>query len=304
VERRRALFAVAAVGLVGAAVAGVYWYRGRPLSLVAQMKRLPVADSVIAYIDFDQLRRGGFLRTLGGPKSMEDAEYKAFAQKIHLDWREDLDTAMIAFAPSGKYMLVKGRFDWPSLRSYVASSGGDCDTDLCRTTGSAPERRISFFPMRKNLMALAVSTDDIAARRMTGIAPGADPQVPDAPIWMRIPGSVLRTGENFPPGTRMFARTVGQAEYVTLLFAPEGDRLAARLEVLCRDAQDATAMAAELTKATTLLRDLIEREHMKPNPADFSGVLTSGDFRGEGRRVIGHWPIEKSFVENLMGGGL
>jgi len=27
-------------------------------------------------------------------------------------------------------------------------------------TGSAPERRISFFPLRANLMALAVSPDD------------------------------------------------------------------------------------------------------------------------------------------------
>ena len=91
---------------------------------------------------------------------------------------------------------------------------------------------------------------------------------------------------------------------MTLQFEPDGQRLAARLEVLCRDDQDAAAMAGELTKATTLLRDLIQREHMTPNPADFSGVLTSGVFKGEGRRVVGKWPIERSFVENLLGGGL
>jgi hypothetical protein len=274
------------------------------LSLAEQMKRLPSADSVLVYIDFDQLRRGGFLKTLAGPKSMEDAEYRAFASKIHLDWREDLDTALVAFAPSGKYMLVKGRFDWKALRSYVTTSGGDCDSDLCRIAGSAPERRISFFPMRNNLMALAVSSDDIAARRINGVAPGPDPQTPDGPVWMRIPGSLLRSGDGLPPGTRMFARTVQQADFVTLRFAPDGDRLAARLEVVCRDDADASAMAGELTKATTLLRDLIEREHMKPNPADFSGVLTSGAFHAESRKVIGQWPIERSFVDNLLGGGL
>jgi hypothetical protein len=171
-------------------------------------------------------------------------------------------------------------------------------------TGSAPDRRISFFPMRKNLMALAVSTDDIAAKRMTGIAPGANAALPVAPIWLRIPGSVLKSGENLPAGTRMFARTVDQAEFVTLVFVPEGDRLAAKLDVLCRDDADATAMAGELTRATGLLRELIEREHQKPNPGDFSGVLTSGTFRGEGRRVVGHWPIERSFVENLLSGGV
>jgi hypothetical protein len=291
-------------GLAVAAAAGIWFYQNRPLSIAAQVKRLPAADSVLAYVDFGQLRRGGYLRTIAGPKSMEDAEYREFARKIHLDWREDLDDALIAFAPSGKYMLVKGRFDWTSLRSYVASSGGNCDGDLCRTTGSAPERRISFFPLRKDLMALAVSTDDIAARRMNGVAPGPDPQLPDAPIWVRIPGSILRSGENLPAGTRMFARTVGKSDYVTLQFAPDGDRLAARLDVLCSDEKDASAMAGELTKATAMLKEFIEREHMKPNPADFSGVLTSGVFRGEGRRVVGKWPIERSFVENLLGGGL
>lgn len=285
-----------------AAVLVVVWYRGRPLSPAAQMKRLPAADSVIAYIDFDQLRRGGILGLLNG-KATEEEEYRKFAGRIHLDWRRDLDTAMVAFAPSGKYMLVKGRFDWTSLQSYARESGGDCEGALCRMTGSAPDRRISFFPMRDSLMALAVSTDDMAAKRMAGETPGPEQDLPAAPIWLRIPGSVLKSGENLPNGTRMFARTVEQADFVTLMFVPEGNRLAAKLDVLCKDEQGAAAMAAELTRATTLLREFIDRERMKANPADFSGVLTSGTFRGEGRRVVGHWPIERSFVENLLSGG-
>jgi len=101
----------------------------------------------------------------------------------------------------------------------------------------------------------------------------------------------------------MFARTVGDADFVTLTFVPEGDRLAAKLDVLCRDDRDAAAMAAELNKATGLLRNFIEREHLKPNPADFSGVLSSGNFSSQGNRVVGHWPIERSFVQNVLGGG-
>ena len=38
---------------------------------------------------------------LNGPKSAEDPEYREFAQRIHLDWRQDLDTAIVAFAPPG-----------------------------------------------------------------------------------------------------------------------------------------------------------------------------------------------------------
>jgi hypothetical protein len=199
-------------------------------------------------------------------------------------------------------MLVRGRFDWTSLQSYARQSGGDCLDDLCRMTGSAPDRRISFFPMSRGLMALAVSTDDITAKRMIGETPGPEAELPSAPIWIRIPGGVLKTAEDLPSGTRMFARTVASADFVTLIFVPERDRLAATLDVLCRSDQDAAAMAAELTKATTLLRDLIEREHQKPSPADFSGVLTSGTFNAAGRRVTGHWPIERSFVENVLGG--
>jgi hypothetical protein len=302
VDRRRAGLVAAAAAIL-AGVLALMWYRGRPLDPAAQIKRLPAADSVILYIDFDQLRRGGFLKLLDAPKGAEEEEYRKFAERIHLDWRQDLHTAMLAFAPSGKYMLVKGRFDWKSLQSYATSSGGDCEGSFCRMTGSTRDRRISFFPLRDNLLALAVSTDEMAAKRMTGIAPGPDTELPDAPVWMRIPGSVLKSGESLPSGTRMFARTVEQADFVTLMFVPEGDRLAAKLDVLCRDDGDAAAMAAELTRATGLLRDLIQREHVTPNPADFSGVLTSGTFRGEGRRVIGHWPIERAFVENLLSGG-
>jgi hypothetical protein len=299
-RRRAAILATSAILIAGA----LTWYwRARPLPPGAQLKRLPASGSVIVYVDFDQLRRGKILDLLDTGKAVEDDEYRKFAASIHLDWRRDLDSAMVAFAPSGKYMLVDGRFDWKSLQDYARQSGGDCEDDVCRMTGSVPDRRISFFPMRPGLMALAVSTDDLAAKRMIGETPGPEPVLPDAPVWLRIPGSVLKTSENLPSGTRMFARTVGDADYVTIMFVPEGERLAAKLDIVCRDEKDAAAMAAELTKATTLLREFIERERQKPNPADFSGVLTSGSFTTQGRRVVGHWPIERSFVQFVLGGG-
>jgi hypothetical protein len=31
--------------------------------------------------------------------------------------------------------------------------------------------------------------------------------------------------------------------------------------------------------------------------------LLSGTFTTQGRRVLGHWPIERSFVENVLNGG-
>jgi hypothetical protein len=73
------------------------------------------------------------------------------------------------------------------------------------------------------------------------------------------------------------------------------------LNVRCASEADATALSAELNKTTGLLRELIEREHQKPNPADLSGFLTSGAFRTEGTRVSGYWRITRALIANLFG---
>ena len=157
--------------------------------------------------------------------------------------------------------------------------------------------------MQTNLMAMAVSDDDVAALRMNTVSPGADAEIPNAPIWLSIPPSVVKSGQSLPPGTQMFARGLERAQAVTLAVVPEGgDDFAAKLKVRCASAADATALAADLSKTTGLLRDMIAREHQKANPADLSGFLTSGAFRSEGVQVSGYWPIARALVENLLGG--
>jgi hypothetical protein len=281
---------------------GVRWYRSRPIGLAAQLRRLPQRDAVIVYVDFRRLRQGGIPGLLDSSKATEDADYREFARKINLDWRQDLDSVMMAMAPSGKFMLVEGRFDWTRLRDYAKTAGGECFGSVCRVNGSTPERRISFLPLQDHLMALAVSTDEWAARALQGEAPGQDAVLPDAPVWIRVPGSALKSGAGLPDGTRMFARSLDQADFAMLTFAQDGQRLAAKLDVRCNDPRAAADIAGELSHATTLLREMIAREHQTPNPADFSGVLTSGSFWSQGDRVYGKWPIERSFVENLLGG--
>jgi hypothetical protein len=120
-------------------------------------------------------------------------------------------------------------------------------------------------------------------------------------VWVSVPISMLRSGDNLPAGTRMFAHSLSDAESVTLAFTPEGRRMAAKLDVLCRDEIDAADAALELTRVTGVLRQMIARENQNPNPADLSGVLAGGRFSSGGKRVYGYWPIEPSFVENLLG---
>ena len=296
------LIAVGIAAVCGASVCGVAWYRARSLSVAALLRRMPAEDALVAYIDFSELRRGGVLQLLDGSKAGEDAEYRNFVRRTQFDYKKDLDAALVAFAPTGRFLLLKGRFDWKSLRTYVESQNGKCVNAFCRMTGSAPERRISFFPLRSNLMALAVSPDESAALRLQNAVSGPDTQLPAAPVWISIPTSALRSGDNLPAGTRIFARGMERAEAVTLAFAPEGRGLAARLEVRCRDDRDAADLASQLTRTTDLLRETMERERQKPTPADLSGVLSSGIFRNDGRRVLGYWPIERAFVQNVLGG--
>jgi hypothetical protein len=296
------LIAVGIAAICGVSVWGVVWYRSRSLTTAALLRRIPAEDALVAYIDFSALRRGGILELLNGSKAGEDPEYQSFVRQTQFDYQQDLDAALVAFAPTGRFLLLKGRFDWKRLHAYVESQHGKCLNGFCSMTGSTPERRISFFPVRSDLMALAVSPDGSAALRMQDAVSGPDPQVPAAPVWLSIPTSVLKSGDSLPAGTRVFASGMERAETVTLAFAPEGHGLAARLDVRCRDERDAADLASQLTHTTSLLREAMAGEHRKPNPADLSGVLTAGAFRNEGRRVLGYWPIERAFVQNVLGG--
>ena len=286
----------------GLALSGAFWYRSRTLSPAAMLKRLPTDDAVVLYVDFSRLRAADLLKWLDASKVGEDSEYRSFVAKTDFNYKRDLDTAVLAFAPKGKYMLLKGRFDWPSITNYARNNDGRCNNSFCKMEGSAPEKRISFFPLKSNLMAMAVSDDDVAALRMNQVSTGPDAEIPDAPIWLSIPPSWVKSGASLPPGTQMFARSLERAQSVTLAVVPEEDHLAAKLNVRCASASDAGALAADLNKTTRLLRELIEREHQTPNAADLSGFLTSGAFRSEGARVLGYWKIDRALIDNLFGG--
>ncbi len=301
-SHKRAL-AAAALGIAVLAAAAVWWSQTRPIGPPAQYLRLPSRDAAILFVNFDQLRRAGLLDLLAGSNAAQDPEYRRFVDATSFDYTRDLDTAMVAFAPSGKYLLLNGRFRWANLRAYALAHDGDCPGSVCRMLGSSPDRHISYSPLRPNTLALAVSTDDLAVERLERATEGSAPQLPAAPVWLKVPGSLLKSADALPTGTRMFAHTMEQAESVTLSLSQDGNRLAARLEVLCPTEQDAASIASDLTHATALLKDLIEREHQKPTATDLSGVLTSGSFRSQGRRVYGYWPIERQFVASMLSGG-
>jgi hypothetical protein len=276
------------------------WYHSTTLTPAALLKRLP-ADALVVYIDFAEWRRSGFLQLLAGAKAAEDPDYRTFVHATRFDYMNDLDSVLAAFPRTGGfYSLVEGRFDWKSLRTYVAGEHGKCINSLCRLAGSAPDKQISFMPLRQDLMAMAVSDDAYAVYQLASVRSGTAPAIPTGLIWLEFPGSLPKSFKVLPDGARAFARIIENAPSVTLSFAPDRDRLAAKLEIRCRNEQEAADLASQLTSATGLVRSMIEREHAKPNPAGFSGIWTSGVFHAEGARLLGYWPIERAFVQNLL----
>jgi hypothetical protein len=301
--RQRAWLLVLTVMLVcGLMVCGAFWYRSRTIAPIAMLKRMPAGESVVLYLDIAQLRRLGVTdRLFDNSRVGQDPEYQRFIQQIDFDFRNDLDAAMLAFAPNGKYMLLRGRFDWPALYKYVDGQGGHCNNGMCNLIGSTQERHISFFPLQRTIMALAVGPSDGAADRLNAVDQRSIAELPNAPMWLMIPASVLRSGNDLPAGTKMFADKMQRAQSATIWIAGDKDQFAAHLDVRCSSISDAVAMASDLTGVTHLLRRMIESENQIPNPADLSGFLTAGTFHNEGTRVVGDWPIHQALIETLFG---
>jgi len=126
--------------------------------------------------------------------------------------------------------------------------------------------------------------------------------VPRDPFWISVPAAVFNQPEAFPAGTRAFLSPLSHAEKVTFAAGPQGDRLQLRLEVICPTPEAAAELVKQFSSVTGLLKSMIEREHMTPNPRDLSGVLVAGTFEQRQSTVIGTWPVERSFVEALASG--
>jgi hypothetical protein len=286
-----------------AAVAGFYLFRWRggsnPADLVAY---LPVANATVVYIDVDAIRRSGILNMIAGSKAAEELEYRQFVDETQFDYRRDLDAVAAAFKDGQSFFVLRGRFRWKSLMDYAVRQGGSCHNSFCVVNSSLPHRRISFYPLKRNMLAMASSPDDFAAYQITGKSGKLALAPPNQPAWMLVPALALKNAESLPAGTKAYASALQNAEQIVFTVAPDADRLQLALNVTCRDAESASALLVDFENTTSTLRKWIAREHKTPNPADLSGVLVSGTFHREDRRMYGQWPISRAFVDAVTGG--
>lgn len=256
------------------------------------LSRFPVEEAAVLRIDAAAMRSGGFLTA---SKLPPEPEYKQFLDGTGFDYRRDLESVVASFSKSGSFFIARGHFDWNKLREYAVRQGGSCYQQLCRMQGSTPERHISFLPLRDDAIALAVSTDDLAASRLTKPSQPVNVRLPDAPVWLSIPGSELRRAGALPPGIRVVFSGLTNADRVVITLGPQGSGAEAHLEASCRSQDDARILASQLRSATGMIR-----EHA---PADqLARILAAGSFEQSGQRVDGRWPVEKALLDSLTSG--
>lgn len=266
-----------------------------PANLLA---RFPAENGSALSIDLKALRNAGLLAPGRGP---EEPEYKQFLDGTGLDYRRDLDFVIASFSKSGNYFIARGRFDWNRLHRYAAQQGGSCYENLCRMQGSRPERRISFLPLRNDIIALAVSADDLAATKLLHPGPPVTAHIPTEPVWFSAPGAVLRDADSIPRGLRIVLSGLTRADRVLITAGLAGSVIEAHLETTCRNADDARVLASELRSTTATLKDAVSSDK-EASQDELARMLAAGTFDSNGNRVTGKWPIGKGLIENLTAG--
>ena len=298
-SRRTITVTIVAAGVLLAAAAGIAKWRDtrafyQPAELLA---RFPAEDAIALNLDLATLRAAGLL---GVSKAPLEAEYKQFVDNSGFDYRRDLDFVLASFSTSGNYFIARGRFNWARLRAYTAKQGGSCYQDLCRMQGSTADRRISFLPLRSDTIALAVSTDDLAATRLTRIGAKVRDPLPAGPVWLTIPGVVLRQPGGLPPGLRVVFSGLVQADRVVFTAGTSAAGVEVHMDAACKSETDAQVLLSQLQNSVSLLKEAAARGHTDTSP--LSNVLMGGSFSQTGARVSGKWPLRKDVIDTMTDG--
>lgn len=288
--------------LCGGTLTLMHWRASRALSVANLVQFLPADRAAHVYIDVAALRGSGLLDLLAGSKAEEEPDYRRFVEQTGFDYRSDLDAIAAAFLSGDAYMVLRGHFDWKRLKEYALAQEGTCRNTICTMPGSSPDRHISFYPIRSDVLALAVSKQE---RGVDAISAGQwknPSSLPPEPVWISVPSYMFQDVSGMPSGTHSFLTPLAQAQEVMFAIGQQGARFQIRAEVVCASPQAANDLANQLMSATDLLRKMIARDHLTPNPRDLSAVLVAGSFEHKDRKVTGTWPIERGALEALSAG--
>jgi hypothetical protein len=275
--------------------------RNRDFSDAALLARLPGDEGSCAFLNIQALRQSGLLDTIAGNRAEEEAEYQAFVRNTGFDYRQDLDAVWAHFAPDSNLFILRGRFSWDQLGSYMKNNEGKCLNGVC----SIPIRRglfLSAMPLAPGVIAIGTGSNRTVVyaalqHRATPVS-----TLPAEPFWIELSENYLKNSSGLPEGTRAFASAVSGAKHVFLSVSPGGSSLEAKLRATFATAQDAASRRDNLEKATGMLRTFFERDKQRPQSGDFSSTLLAGKFEQQQENVIGHWPMDLQLLQRIVSG--
>jgi hypothetical protein len=298
---------IVALSVAACAIAGAvgYWYHARTAARAPSLASyLPADNASVIYIDVDALRRSGILNLVAGSKAVEEPDYQQFVNETKFDYRQDLDAVAAAFKDGKVYFALRGRFHWKDLKDYAARQGGSCHSDFCVVAGSQPNRRISFYPLKHDVIAMAIGPDDFAAYQIASASKKLELAPPKEPVWALIPAVALQRMDSLPVAAKAYVPALQGAEQILFsMGADPAQQLQLGVQVTCKDAMAASALLTQFEGTTNALRQVLSKMNRKPDSADLNGVLVAGTFHRSERQVYGAWPIPKAFVDALTGGG-
>jgi hypothetical protein len=294
---------VLAAGLLAAA-GGFFWYKQSQGNADAfkLVQMLPREGGMVAYVDFAELRAAGLLTALS--KASEEPDYRKFVEQSGFDYTRDLEAVAVSFLNGEEFGAARGKFDWKRLAAYAAAQGGSCKDSLCSLPASKPESFISFYPLRSNVLAIAVSHDASAASKIDP-PHGSSVFLDSGAVAFSAVGSEFEAGKSLPAGAQAFLSPLSKARRVAFYAGQAGrgsPNLELRLDAECLTQESAEELAKQLTKTTELLKNMLARQKMTARPDDLSGLLVAGSFTAQNGRVAGRWPLSRTFVESLVGG--
>lgn len=302
---------LSALAITAGVAAAIYWYYFRPQYRTAAELAglLPRSDAVLFYANVDLLRQAGILRALEGAKTIQDSDYRSFVSGTGFDYERDLDAIAVASIPNQVFAVLRGRFDWKRLRAYATAEGGSCRGTYCQVSNPKSGRWFSFFPIRSDVMAVAVSPDTNAAYTLLPRRGAPAFIAPDYPAWIQVPRRILDNPNDMPPAAQVFARALSPASQVTFgVERPVGGSQSGflvRMLAHYDSDKEATLVAENLTRLTRLLGRLGPQgapPKTLADPAD-QGVhelLSSATFIAGDGQVKGEWRIPGSLLDSIL----
>ena len=264
---------------------------------------LPHRDLTTVFINVDTLRRANLLKLLEASKPDQEHDYQTFVRETGFDYTRDIDALAARGDAQTMFFIIRGRFEWSKLEAYAKNHGGRCDPAFCKLPTSRPGRWASFLRVQPDVIALAVSVDPADVLVLTPRRIDHPDAIPSQPVWVSIAHSLLSNPKDLPVALRIFAIAMQSTDRVTLSIgqgtATDG-QFELKLEASCHNAAIADTARMQLENNTKLLKLELAREHQQPNPADLTGLLTSGTFQVAGNSLIGRWPVQRELLNSLQ----